>query len=586
MIIFRTELAAALLVTCAVPAWAQAPPAKPAPPHPPATLARPVVPQAQVQVGALGAPEPTVGLLDQTNGGLGQGIWANSSRALIEDLIGRLPLATTVPSVHTLARRLLLTTADAPSGDAPEPFIFARVQKLLGAGLLDDAADLAMKADIPGNTDYAWLRASAILLAGRADDACGPATAARLSEDEPFWMELRAYCYAQAGNTDALELTRQVMRARGLADKAFDVLLDDVVSHTTNDPGAIASPNPLHLYLLRSLGLAIDPAVDAELGLPADVVAMRDAAASPAMRIRAAEAPARAGAAAPLELIAIADSQEFTPEEMDNAGTAAVTLPFIEGQALLRQALARAGDRSVKSGLLVKAFALGTENKQPILAAQLQADGAASLTPDSSLRDLAPLAANALLMAGKPDEAAAWLDALNWNAIPDRTYISLFSVMIALAAPNDPRAADAQKALAWLAANKDASPITSQYAALALGLYNALGLPVPAPPAPPVLPGSPPQAAPAPAADPAVLPGRRPPPSVRMQIAAGQNDPGRKGEAILAMLDFIGKDGPGDLAPDVSSGFVSALVKMGEPDAARALALDALLLYQPSTSAQ
>lgn len=585
MSVFRAELAAAFLLTCTVQAAAEAPAAPAAPMHSAAPAAQPVIPQSSVQVEALGAPEPAVGLLDQSNGGLGQGIWTDSSRAAVEELIGRLPLATTAPSVHMLARRLLLTVADPPPGAAPEPFLFARVQKLLGAGLLDDAADLAMKADIPGNTDFQWLRASALLLAGRADDVCGPATNLRLTETTPFWMELRAYCYAAQGNTGALELTRELMHAQGVADKAFDILLDDVVSHHSNNPNGIASPNPLHLYLLRSLRLPVDPSADAELGLPADVVAMRDASDTPAQRIHAAEAPARAGAASPLELTAIADAQNFTPEQIDNATIAAVTLPFLEGQALLRQALARQSDPARKAALLFKALALGGENNEPILSAQLQADGAAAIKPDSSMRNLAPLAATALLAARRPDAAAGWLDALNWNALPDRTYVSAITAMIAVASPDDAaRAADAQKALGWLVANANALPATEQVATLAIGVYRALGLPGPETPAPVAPPAATPSAAQAPPSDPPVLPGRRPPPQVRMQIAAGMNDPGRKGEAILAMLDFIGRNGAGDLAPDVTSGFVAALVKMGEPDAARAFALDALLLYQPQTT--
>jgi hypothetical protein len=56
----------------------------------------------------------------------------------------------------------------------------------------------------------------------------------------------------------------------------------------------------------------------------------------------------------------------------------------------------------------------------------------------------------------------------------------------------------------------------------------------------------------------------------------------RKGEALLLILSAIGADGPGDLAPDVTAGFVRTLVQEGVPDAARLLAIDALLLYKPA----
>ncbi len=58
--------------------------------------------------------------------------------------------------------------------------------------------------------------------------------------------------------------------------------------------------------------------------------------------------------------------------------------------------------------------------------------------------------------------------------------------------------------------------------------------------------------------------------------------PDRRGEAVLRILDIVGAAGPGDLAPDVTIEAVRALHEMGLDDAARALAIDALLLYRPA----
>ena len=66
------------------------------------------------------------------------------------------------------------------------------------------------------------------------------------------------------------------------------------------------------------------------------------------------------------------------------------------------------------------------------------------------------------------------------------------------------------------------------------------------------------------------------------QLAAATGQPGRKGEALLLILGAIGANGPGDLAPDVTVGFVRTLVQEGVPDAAKLLAIDALLLYKPA----
>ena len=145
--VFRAAAVAAFLFVCAVPAVAQVlpdnggTPPEPASATPPLTGGEPVEalpPPAgtSIEVQALGSPDgPPVGLLGPTNGGLGADIWSGSPRALIEDLLARLPLATPVPSVRRLARRLVLTKADAPVGEAPHAFQTVRVEALRDAGL-------------------------------------------------------------------------------------------------------------------------------------------------------------------------------------------------------------------------------------------------------------------------------------------------------------------------------------------------------------------------------------------------------------------------------------------------------------------
>src|ERR1700733_13546467 len=100
--------------------------------------------QAAIRVRSLGAVDgPPLGSLDSSNGGLGSDIWQDTARARVEEMLKRLPLATPFASVRALARRLVLTTADAPDGEAPHAFLSVRLRALLDAGMLDDAGSLA-----------------------------------------------------------------------------------------------------------------------------------------------------------------------------------------------------------------------------------------------------------------------------------------------------------------------------------------------------------------------------------------------------------------------------------------------------------
>src|SRR3974390_2545782 len=74
---------------------------------------------APIEINALGSPDgPAAGLLDSANGGMGQDIWSGSERAVIDELLSRVPLASTVYSVRSLARKVVLTVADPPTGQA------------------------------------------------------------------------------------------------------------------------------------------------------------------------------------------------------------------------------------------------------------------------------------------------------------------------------------------------------------------------------------------------------------------------------------------------------------------------------------
>ncbi len=55
-------------------------------------------------------------------------------------------------------------------------------------------------------------------------------------------MQLRATCYAVAGKSDLLEMTRGVMKAQGADDKAFEILLEDMLTHKATPPGALHDP--------------------------------------------------------------------------------------------------------------------------------------------------------------------------------------------------------------------------------------------------------------------------------------------------------------------------------------------------------
>src|SRR6185312_4256987 len=270
-------------------------PSKPQPGKQPAEvesapLAPPEPPKPEVQVQTLGTVEgPAEGLIDQSNGGLGENMWTGASRADIEALLPKLPLASSDSAVRALAKRLILTRAEAPSGTIKRALLTIRIEKLMAAGLIDEAAALAAGGTVRDDPDFARVQAEAILSAARANDACGGATAARLSEGGQFWLQLRAYCAAASGDSATAEITRNVLDAQLMGDAAYTILSEDALTATKKSPGTIAKPTAMHLFLLRKAGMPVPPDAAKKLGLGASLLVMRDKQAKPDARLAAAE---------------------------------------------------------------------------------------------------------------------------------------------------------------------------------------------------------------------------------------------------------------------------------------------------------
>ena len=128
-----------------------------------------------VQVGTLGDATPDyAGTLEEGGGGFPMDMWKGTDRALVEQLLPKLPPALGSPAMRDLERRLLLTNAESPEGKSSGISLFAaRADRLAAMGLSRDAAALLamMPAHLVDKT-AARLRLDSLLLAGDVDGAC------------------------------------------------------------------------------------------------------------------------------------------------------------------------------------------------------------------------------------------------------------------------------------------------------------------------------------------------------------------------------------------------------------------------------
>ncbi len=218
----------------------------------------PIIQSNTVAVGDINVVDgDPVGTLDDTTGGFGRDMWVNAQRDTLEQFLSGIPVASRNPIVRDLARRLLLTRSEAPVGLGKRALVSIRIEKLLDVGLVDEAGELAATARLPKNTDFALVQAKAILLAGRTADACGDATAQRLENGDPLWLQLRAYCFAVAGDQTQVDLIDQLLDAQGKTDADYKLLRDDALQHLNYMPGLIGNPSPIHVFLLKAAHLPV-----------------------------------------------------------------------------------------------------------------------------------------------------------------------------------------------------------------------------------------------------------------------------------------------------------------------------------------
>jgi len=526
----------------------------------------PIVPRPEaVQTSVLGTlDESSGGSLDTSNGGYESNIWSGSGRADVDDLLAKAPLASPDSAVHALARKVLLTRADAPQGPIHRAFAAMRIQKLLDAALVDSAGELAAQVQAKDNADLARIQADALLLAGRVKDVCGPQTAARTTQSDLFWLELRAYCAATGGDTATADMTREIMNAQGAVDPAYSALIADVIDGAKKPVEKISKPNALHVFLLHKAGMPIPVDLVKSIGPSVNLLILRDPKATPDQRLAAAERVLRMGAVSTNELKAVADAQVVTSDQTANALTAAPKLSFLRAQTLLRRAAQLESRPAAKAALIHEALTLGDKVGLFEIASNLQADVAVSIDAKGVAQSEGPLIGWSLLLAGKTNAATPWLGDND-----------IARAVLGLATNKDDSAQAALSSIATrLAKDVDKTQSASRpMEALLLGLYDATGHTLPAD-----------AKAEASAMRAQHLPGRRPDDAAMQKMLLAAATPERKGEAILRILDIVGAKGPGDLAPDVTIEIVRALEAMNLKDASRSFAIHALMLYRPGSA--
>ena len=357
-----TSLLLGLLVASAVPAWAQSDVGAPVqlpgaggeepesttsdeiPQHVPS---RPGVYDTGIQVGVISSRAPTVGTLSGSDG-LGTDMWSGTNGTRAQILLNQIPVGAPSRAMGDLMRRLLLTSARPPEDTrGGDPIIELRFERAMDAGLIDAIPTMidqaTQLADDPG---IQILRAETILLRGGGMEACGNSTAQRMESGAPFWMKLRAYCFAHQGLVPAARLTADLLYDTGDEDELFQALLERITGNESVAIGGLLDQplSAIHFSMLRDLAI-VPPVnrIDAQSLSIARVMAIDtgwNGEDGIAYRLSNGEAAARAGAISAVDLLRVyTQVAPFEPERRTEQLTAAARTNSANARALFAEAL-------------------------------------------------------------------------------------------------------------------------------------------------------------------------------------------------------------------------------------------------------
>jgi hypothetical protein len=353
----------------------------------------------------------SVGSMSPVDDGFPVNMWRGISRQKLIGLIPYLPAGGASPTVRSLFRRLLLTTAVAPKGNPSDgiALLAARVRKLAEAGHLADVE--ALVRQIPpalAGEDLLDARLDALLLSGDTATACKLAASQVQQTPSLRWNKKMAFCHAIRGEIDRAELLESRLREQDPKDKGYFDLLAILIDPKARPLASLKRSEPLHLAMLRAT----------QRPVPADALVHAG--------------PAALGMFSAMEAISSHDRRR--------AALDAHHWGLIDGDAL-RFAFTVSGEKSSKLTAATPAKQKGAKTKSIVGKKRLAKTGAIAV--------LNQLQADALNAADDNERMAIFQKAYTWGRQAGRTRatLALFQDLLAQITPNSDHKAFAETAI-------------------------------------------------------------------------------------------------------------------------------------------
>ncbi|KQY96081.1 hypothetical protein ASD21_06145 [Caulobacter sp. Root1455] len=393
-----------------------------------AATSTPVQALAQVQVQPLAAPDLFSTPAAQTD--LTGDLWKDASPGVAKEALPKLATKPLSPAATGLARRVLATGANAPPGIGDDPELGAmRALALIALGEAKGADAMLDRAPgVAGSAPLSLAAAEAALISGADDKACKIGEALTVDRGGPYWLRLRAFCQALAGEKAAAQLTLSLAQGQ---DADYARLMSALLSGAPAGPANLA--NGINYALSRKLGLDVGSAAAVASASPALKAMLKPADAAAPTDPAAAQAQVLAALRGAKGLVAFTDAAKAAlPAVAALAGGAA---PLEDPVPLARAALA-AGDLATAQAIRGK----------------LTGD----TIPGATTLDLALLDATLAAAEGKKDSQI--LDGLIERGVQGGVKSPAQAAALILAAFGGPMSPEARASFAIFDPGKSAAP--------------------------------------------------------------------------------------------------------------------------------
>jgi hypothetical protein len=506
---------------------------------------------AQVQVQSLAAPD--LFSIGAEKSDLPAGLWKGSSASLARLVLPQIAASRTLtPAAATLARRLLSAPTTAPDGAGDDAELAGfRAQALLSLGALDVVGVILDRTtDLPQKPAFSEAAAQAALIRGQDDKACAIGDGLGVGKGLGFWIRLRAYCQARAGQSAPAQLTFELANSQDPRPE-YERLMTALLAG--QDAGAPALDDALDYAISRKVSAGwAQGLADAA---PAPAVALAGDAGSPlATRLAAAARAERLGVSVP---------QAYAAIQPPPADLAAADQPGPAGEAALVALASATSDLALKESAVMALLKRAHDGPEFQALARLCQPYIAQLLAAGAVLRQPALIALAAAAAGDGADASAALLQLNAKdaAHPLPLDLALLEALVAAASGQGQEAA-----VQALDAQVGASDAAGKgRAAAGMALLGALGAPV-----------GPQALLDVSAAD--LGPQSAPPARLQaMELAASQ---GRMGDVALYVLQSSMEAGPAGPAPGERASLVRALWAAGLKADAQSMAIEGLVALQ------